>query len=270
MKYSIITVNYNNKAGLRKTIESVIHQSFSDFEFIVIDGGSTDGSAEVLKEYDAQISYWVSEPDSGIYQGMNKGIAKATGEYLIFMNSGDRFYNLNVLQNVANMDLYQDVIIGRDYHFNSLTKKGFATILPKRISMITLFMQALPHQSTFYKRILFKNSLYDESLKLVADHKFNIQKLCLEDRSISIIDKIICFREPGGASDKNRELSKQESEEVFKQLLPIGVIKDYKTLSCLDKSTVYKLLYECENQKARKLLTFCIKAIYRLIRCSNQ
>ena len=74
MKYSIITVNYNNKDGLRKTIESVIHQTFRDFEFIVIDGGSTDGSAEVLKEYDAQIDYWVSEPDGGIYQGMNKGI----------------------------------------------------------------------------------------------------------------------------------------------------------------------------------------------------
>jgi hypothetical protein len=131
-------------------------------------------------------------------------------------------------------------------------------------------MQALPHQSTFYKRLLFENFMYDESLKLVADHKFNIQKLCLEDRSVSIINEIICFREPGGASDKNRELSKQESKEVFKQLLPIGVVKDYKTLSCLDRSTVYKFLDECENEKARKLLTFCIKAIYRLIKCNRQ
>ena len=97
MKFSIITVNYNNKEGLRKTIESVIHQTFRDFEFIVIDGGSTDGSDDVLKEYDAQIDYWVSEPDGGIYQGMNKGIKKATGEYLNFMNSGDCFYASNIL-----------------------------------------------------------------------------------------------------------------------------------------------------------------------------
>ena len=88
MKYSIITVNYNNKEGLRNTIESVIHQTYRDFEFIVIDGGSTDGSAEVLKEYDSQITYWVSEKDKGIYNAMNKGIAKATGDYLNFMNSG--------------------------------------------------------------------------------------------------------------------------------------------------------------------------------------
>ena len=80
MKYSIITVNYNNKEGLRNTIESVIHQTYRDFEFIVIDGGSTDGSAEVLKEYDSQITYWVSEPDDGIYNAMSKGIAKATGD----------------------------------------------------------------------------------------------------------------------------------------------------------------------------------------------
>ena len=93
MKYSIITVNYNNKDGLRKTIESVIHQTFRDFEFIVIDGCSTDGSAEVLKEYDAQIDYWVSEPDKGVYYAMNKGTRQAHGDYLNFMNSGDCFYD---------------------------------------------------------------------------------------------------------------------------------------------------------------------------------
>ena len=97
MKYSIITVNYNNKEGLRRTIESVIHQTYRDFEYIVIDGGSTDDSAEVLKEYDKDIDYWVSEPDGGIYQGMNKGIRKAQGEYLNFMNSGDCFYDNDIL-----------------------------------------------------------------------------------------------------------------------------------------------------------------------------
>ena len=98
MKYSIITVNYNNKEGLRKTIESVISQTFRDFEYIVIDGGSSDGSAELLKEYSDKITYWVSEPDKGIYNGMNKGIAKATGDYLNFMNSGDCFYDQQVLK----------------------------------------------------------------------------------------------------------------------------------------------------------------------------
>ena len=80
MKYSIITVNYNNKEGLRKTIESVIHQTYRDFEYIIIDGGSTDGSADILREYDEHITYWVSEKDNGIYHAMNKGIAQAIGD----------------------------------------------------------------------------------------------------------------------------------------------------------------------------------------------
>lgn len=81
-KFSIITINYNNKEGLRKTIESVVGQSFRDFEYIIIDGGSTDGSIEVIKEYAGKVDYWVSEPDKGIYHAMNKGVLQAHGEYL--------------------------------------------------------------------------------------------------------------------------------------------------------------------------------------------
>lgn len=267
MKYSIITVNYNNKEGLHKTIKSVIQQTFRDFEFIIIDGGSTDGSVDILKKYNDQIDYWVSEPDGGIYQGMNKGIKKATGEYLNFMNSGDCFYDTLVLQDVANMKLDQEIIIGQDYHFNPKQQKGFATILPTRASMITLYMEALPHQSTFYKNTLFTNTLYDESLKLVADHKFNIQKICVDNCQVKFINRIICLRESGGLSDSNQGLSSKESSEVLGQFLPIGVLKDYKTLSTLGKSTVYKLMNECENETARKLLVICIKIINKLIKC---
>ena len=80
MKLSIITVNYNNREGLQRTIDSVVSQTFRDFEWIVIDGGSTDGSKELIKQYADHFSYWVSEPDKGIYNAMNKGILKATGE----------------------------------------------------------------------------------------------------------------------------------------------------------------------------------------------
>ena len=137
MKYSIITVNFNNRDGLRKTIESVIHQTCRDYEYIVIDGGSTDGSVDVLKEYDKNIDYWVSEPDKGIYNAMNKGITQAHGEYLNFMNSGDCFYDKNVLENLCEKGLSSDIIVGRDYHFKESTQQGFATILPSRISMLT-------------------------------------------------------------------------------------------------------------------------------------
>ena len=251
MKYSIITVNYNNKDGLRKTIESVIHQTFRDFEFIVIDGGSTDGSAEVLKEYDAQIDYWVSEPDKGVYYAMNKGTRQAHGDYLNFMNSGDCFYDEKVLEHLSAKGLSADIIVGRDYHFNETTQQGFATLLPTRISML-------------FKRELFENSPYDESLKLVSDVKFYIQKICVEQCSVQLINDIICRREPDGISMAQNELRIKEHKQIIAEMLPPGAIQDYETLYLLDKSTMYKLMNLLENTNSRKWLIYCIKIINRL------
>ena len=97
MKLSIITINYNNREGLKRTIESVVNQTFTDFEWILIDGGSTDGSKELIEQYSNRFSYWVSEPDNGIYNAMNKGLRAAKGDYLQFLNSGDRLYNAQSL-----------------------------------------------------------------------------------------------------------------------------------------------------------------------------
>ena len=143
MKYSIITINYNNKEGLRETIESVIHQTFHDFEYIVIDGGSTDGSADILREYDKYITYWVSEPDRGIYHAMNNGIKQAHGTYFIFMNSGDCFYNDSVLNDVLEF-LNKDIIVGKSYYENGV--HGF---YKQDITLLDLFNGTLPHQATF-------------------------------------------------------------------------------------------------------------------------
>lgn len=264
MKFSIITVNYNNKEGLRKTIESVIHQTFRDFEYIVIDGGSSDGSADVLKEYDKHITYWVSEPDKGVYNAMNKGIAQSHGDYLNFMNSGDCFYNHTVLQHLAEKSLTTDLIVGRDYHFNASTQQGFATILPPYVSMLTFIHHTLPHQSTFFKRLLFDNSPYDETLRLVADVKIYIQKICIEQCSIQMIDDIICLREPDGISAAQNEKRLQEHRQIISEVLPPGVFKDYETLYLLDKSTMYKLMLLLKTPKSRRWLTFCIKIINRL------
>jgi len=264
MKFSIITVNYNNCEGLKRTIASVTSQNYNDFEFIVIDGGSTDGSLDVIHKNAHHIHFWVSEPDGGVYQGMNKGIQKATGDYLNFMNSGDCFFDETILGKIASKGLEGDMIVGRDYHFNTSTKKGFSTILPQRISMLTFYLQSLPHQSTFFKKELFNNSLYDENLRLVSDLKFYIQKLCVEDCSINFIDDIICRREPDGLSLSMNEQRLLEHKKVISQFLPIGAQKDYQSLSHLDKSTLYKLMQQCEHTKARIWLTYCIKIINRL------
>src|SRR6476620_8472507 len=116
-KISIITINYNDKEGLKKTIESVISQTFKDFEFLVIDGNSSDGGKDVLEQYKAHIDYCVSEPDTGVYNAMNKGIRAATGDFVLFLNSGDLLYKNDILGRVnASIDneygiYYGDVIV---------------------------------------------------------------------------------------------------------------------------------------------------------------
>lgn len=262
MKYSIITVNYNNKEGLRKTIESVIHQTYRDFEFIIIDGGSTDGSDDVLKEYDAQIDYWVSEPDGGIYQGMNKGIKKATGEYLNFMNSGDCFFTSDILEKVSHYNSDADFIVGKDYHYNSETHQGHASIQPPRTTMIHFFVATLDHQSSFIKKDLFNDSLYDESHRLVSDWIFFTEKIVKEQKHVQFIPDIVCKREEGGLSEQQWEKNRTEINQYLHKLLPYGVLEDYKTLAKLDKTSLYRLFNICENKSMRKLLVLCIKIIY--------
>src|SRR4030043_464009 len=112
---SIITINLNNAAGLRQTIESVINQTFSDYEYIIIDGGSTDGSVDVIKEYASKLRYWITEPDTGIYNAMNKGIMQAKGEYFQFLNSGDWFLNETILQKLFSVDHNADILYGDEY-----------------------------------------------------------------------------------------------------------------------------------------------------------
>lgn len=261
MKYSIITVNYNNKEGLRKTIESVIHQTFRDFEYIVIDGGSTDGSADVLKEHDAQIDYWVSEPDKGIYNAMNKGIAQAKGEYLNFMNSGDCFYAPDILEKVASYNYETDFIVGRDYHFNEEIQKGHVSILPSRTTMIHFFVATLDHQSSFIRRELFDNSPYDEGYRLVSDWIFFTEKIVRDGKQVQFIPDIICRREEGGLSEQQHERNKTEIKEFLHQFLPIGVYEDYATLAKLDRISLYRFFYIINNDKMRKILVSCIKII---------
>lgn len=265
MKYSIITVNYNNKEGLRKTIESVIHQTFRDFEFLVIDGGSTDGSVDVLKEYDSQINFWVSEPDGGIYQGMNKGIVKATGEYLNFMNSGDCFYSSDILEKVSNYQSDADFIVGKDYHYNDVIHRGHVSIQPPRTTMIHFFVATLDHQSSFIKREMFTNSLYDESRRLVSDWIFFTEKIVKEGKQVQFIPDIICRREEGGLSEQQREKNRKEINEYLHQFLPYGVYEDYATLAKLDKTSLYRLFDILGNNRKRKLLITCIKLIQKFI-----
>ena len=153
MNLSIITVNLNNCEGLHKTIKSVASQSFPDFEYIVIDGNSNDGSVELIKENTQCITKWVSESDTGIYQAMNKGIRIANGEYLLFLNSGDFLVDDQVLEKVFSVKRSVDILCGKC----NISNEGVVvhtTNPPQNITFGTLYLTGLSHQSTFIKNKL--------------------------------------------------------------------------------------------------------------------
>ena len=270
MKFSIITVNYNNRDGLEKTIQSVIGQTYSDYEYIIIDGGSNDGSVEVIKDYSDRITYWVSEHDKGIYNGMNKGIAHAKGTYVNFMNSGDTFYSHNTLEKVNFVMDGSDFVIGKDYNQDPETGEVFTTILPTRISMAAFFMWTLPHQSAFIRRSLFIDSPYDESLRIVADWKFYLGKIVYEGKSVQLLDLSICNREQEGISISQASKTIEERHEVLTSLLPPGIYKDYETLAKLDRSTLYKLLNLLDQEKPRKYISYFIKVLNRIFHIKSE
>ena len=111
MFLSIITVNFNNKKGLIQTIETVVNQECKDFEWIIVDGGSTDGSVEVIQDHIKHVDFWVSELDQGVYDAMNKGIKVATGDYILFLNSGDYFYTNEATKIINSLESNTDFII---------------------------------------------------------------------------------------------------------------------------------------------------------------
>ncbi len=260
-KVSVITINYNNSEGLRKTIQSIINQTFIDYEYIVIDGGSTDGSTDIIKEYADHIDYWVSEPDKGIYNAMNKGILKATGEYCNFMNSGDCFYRNEVLEYIFSGQVQEDILIGK--YYGSIIKKAKPYSTP--ITMRTLYQQHPCHQATFIKRELFQNHLYDESYKIASDWKFFIEMIAFNQCSYKYYDYIITEMDQTGISSTNHKLSEEECQAIMSEFLPSPIISDYNYWKEIN-SPFLKLLPSLNKTKTlRRIIyysTYILLSIY--------
>ena len=223
MQLSIITINYNNKSGLKQTVESVLSQSFTDFEYIVIDGGSTDGSVDIIKNNSGEIDYWVSENDFGIYDALNKGIGKANGNYLMFLNSGDCFAGNNTLDLVhqqLNNAPDIDVFYG-DTYFK--TRNPDKTSLHKHPAVLDLWFlkdKNLNHQSTVIKSGLFKEfGCYPLEYKLAADHWLYLKSFIAGKRFLHI-DCALAIYDRQGLSHTNYELYRQEMTDMWENLVP--------------------------------------------------
>ena len=187
MKLSIITINLNNREGIKKTIDSVVSQTFTDFEWIVIDGGSTDGSRELIEQFADSIAYWVSEPDKGIYNAMNKGILKSNGEYLLFLNSGDYLVSPVVLSQFSELETNEDYVVGNV----EVEDDGERIILrsPEKADFRFHFNSSLPHQACFIKRSVFETyGLYNEENKIVSDWENSLYSLVVGNAKYRHID----------------------------------------------------------------------------------
>lgn len=217
MKLSIITINFNNLEGLKKTAESVINQTWKDFEWIIIDGGSTDGSKEYIINLNDNlnhngwdlITYWCSEPDKGIYNAMNKGIAKASGEYLNFMNSGDCFYESGTLERVS---VYLEEGVADVYYGNTkYTFKGKENIqvIHSPLDIYDLYVAGLCHQSSFIKRSCLENNGYIETYKIVADYDKWLE-LAFGNKTFLHIDILVCEFDKTGISETEPFLREKE------------------------------------------------------------
>lgn len=260
MNISIITINFNNASGLKCTIESVIHQTSSDYEYIVIDGGSTDGSVDVIKQYESKIHYWVSEPDNGIYNAMNKGVCKANGDYCIFMNSGDCFADDRVLEDVLKIGLKTDVVTG-----GVVFGPDNAFYGPKSVTLKHFFTKSLAHQASFIKTTVLREIPYDESLKIVSDWKFFIDAIVINKHSYSPINRLIAVNEPAGRGT-DRELSDYEHNLVLHSILPECAFEDYDIL--INGASDYDRFYDCvKHSHFCKLIYVLNCGLVKLLTC---
>ena len=228
---SIITVNYNDAKGLARTITSVVNQTFKDIEYIVVDGGSTDSSLEIIKQYAEKISTWISEKDKGVYHAMNKGISLAKGDYLLFLNSGDCFVSDDIISRV-----FSEFQVDKDIVFGNLLLESNGEIIrektyPDKLTFKYFFYnESLPHPASFIKRSLFdKVGKYNEDFKIAADWEFWLKAIFLFQASYKRLPIPISIFNLEGISSKpgSATILSTEKNTVYDKYFP-GIIDDYK------------------------------------------
>ncbi|MBD5632817.1 MAG: glycosyltransferase [Clostridia bacterium] len=212
-KISIITITYNCKDVIEKTIQSVIHQDYDNKEYIIIDGGSNDGTVDIIKKYESQVDCWVSEKDNGIYDAMNKGILKTTGKWINFMNAGDTFYDHSVLSSVAEIidsnytiaygqimkiyNRFKFIAYGQPINLNKLKDKC-----------------RLPHQGMFTNAEYHKKHLFDISYKSAADYKFYYDAFFNDKCEFQYLPMLIANYDSESGMSKDSHIGTLESYEI--------------------------------------------------------
>lgn len=235
MTLTIITINRNNAAGLEKTMRSVLEQTCTNFEYVVVDGASDDGSVEVVERFAEQFGErlkWISEPDKGIYNAMNKGIKMASGDYLEFLNSGDCLVSGDVIERMCKAlekQNYPSILYG-----NMLKDMPNGKILRDKcfaggeISFLGFYTGTLNHSPVLIRKDIFeKYGLYDENLRIVSDWKWYLQAIILGEEKPVYADIDVTLFDMNGISETNKTLDKAERKQVLEQLIPHTILVDY-------------------------------------------
>ena len=211
-QFSIIVVTLNSRYEFIKTLDSIKKQSFQDYEIVIVDGKSEDGTVDIIKKLNDFNLKSISEKDEGIYDAMNKGIDNSTGEWIIFLNSGDIFYNKEILRNISkkqveNYDiLFGDTVVNNNY-FKYLIKS-------KKFSKNT-YLMPFSHQSTFVKRKLINKIKFDLKYKISSDFNFFMQ--CFkQNKNFFNLNMVVAETISGGLSDKNRNRVFDENLKIIR------------------------------------------------------
>jgi glycosyltransferase involved in cell wall biosynthesis len=263
-KISIITINRNDADGLQKTIESVVGQTYRSYEYIVIDGASTDGSVDVIKKFSRNLSYWISEADTGVFNAMNKGIKQASGDYCYFLNSGDVLVSDTVLNDVFGTKEYTAPFINGHQINDFGTHDQRASCHNRPLTLFDFYKGTIKHQATFIRRDLFdKYGLYDENLKIISDWKFFFEVIGLHNEQPEFVDiDIVRFRWNGMSTNPECKAKHQgEREAVLAELIPQSVQSDYECLQELDNYA-----YIVEAMKKNSLLNLIIRGLVRIFK----
>ena len=286
-KLTIITINYNNASGLQKTVESVLAQSTQDFEYIVVDGGSTDGSVDYFiaqnSELRTQNFSFISEKDKGIYNAMNKGIRMAKGEYLHFLNSGDwlvdKFVVERMLKELRSFELGVrskefgvkspevvdarpiDIFVGNKIMVRPDGKVRYGRNDKRPVTALTFYRSTIEHTSAYIRRAMFDEvGMYDETLCIVSDWKWYFDAVVNHNAKVAFTDIYVSYFDNTGISSTSPALDKAERRQILEQMLPPAVLADYDryhfAIDQYERLRRYPLLYKFVYLTERILFKF--------------
>lgn len=250
---TVVTVVYNCVDTIETTLLSVIRQSRPDIEYVVVDGGSTDGTREIIQKYDRHIARWISEKDAGIYNAMNKGIDLSTGDWIVFMNAGDRFHSNDTVEHVVGAldNGYAVVAGGVRYVYDA----DHARIKHMKLKFSGFYLSVPHHQASFINNSLMKRYRYDESFRIRGDLDF-ITRLHADGHQFRMIDEVICDVDTTGVSSGLSKVHIAEEIRAGERIIAHYGLKcvAYNALHVAPRLMLRKLLPKRVESKIRSLI----------------